>query len=194
MSRQRFLLFFFVLYIGALFTISSFANTVYTSTRNVGTGIVDISITTDGIIGIIGTSNVLDWTISMTDGSDSFTLFGPLSGNNSVFAVGGDAFTATATDLLFNFDAAMHNWALFQNPWIGSGKTFYCIQTSDCFDFNGPAEAIDPRLDYSYTASARSGNYIIASVETLRPVPEPTSLLLLGTGVFGLAAWRRKKV
>lgn len=178
----------------ALSSSSALADIIYTASRSVGTGTVDISITTDGTIGVLTAANFLDWTITMTDGADTFTLLGPASGNNSAILVGGTATSATANDLLFDFDAGGNQFLLIQAPFTGSGQTFWCPQTNGCYDFNGPGEAIDPRNDFSFVSESRSGSaFVLASANTA--VPEPTSMTLLALGSMGLLGygWRRKR-
>lgn len=175
---------------------SARADIVYTATRGVGSGTVNISITTDGTIGVIGTANILDWTISMVDGLDSFTLLGPLSGSNSQVLIQGAALTATASDLLFNYDAAGSPFGLFQSPAISSSILFYCFQVNGGFNFSGPGEAIDPRPDNSYVSSARSGMQVIASATTTVATPEPSAIGLALSGLIGIGGygtWRRSR-
>src|ERR1051326_6834278 len=62
---------------------SGFPKLTYTGHRIVGTGTADLSITTDGTIGVLAPQNIIDWRITVTNGGDTFTLLGPLSGNNS---------------------------------------------------------------------------------------------------------------
>jgi hypothetical protein len=168
---------------------SARADIVYTATRGVGSGTVNISITTDGTLGALATANILDWTISMVDGLDSFTLLGPLSGSNSQVLIGGAALTATAVDLLFDYDAVGNNYGLFQSPTIGSAQLFYSFQTNGGFDFGGPAEAIDPRTNFTYVKSARSGTQVIASAATVVATPEPSAIGLALSGLIGIGGY-----
>jgi hypothetical protein len=182
----------FAFFVFSLFCSHSFANITYTAVRGVGTGSVNLSITTDGSFGALSSANMVDWTIGLTDGTDSFTLLGPLSGSNSGVSIAGSALTATATDLLFDFDAGGTDYALFQSPFPGSGQFFWCLQTNGCFLFNNPGEAIDPRANSSFVATGQSGNFVIASVNA---VPEPEIYAMMGLGL-GLLGWvgRKKKL
>jgi hypothetical protein len=178
--------------LGSFFAAPAKADVVYTGVRTAGTATANLSIRTDGTIGVLSTGNVLDWVISMTDGVDSFTLLGPMSGPNSTLLIQGVAFSATATDLLFDFSAAGSNFALFQAPSVGSGQTFYCVQTNGCFDSSGAGEGIDPRLDFEYQRAALSGSVSIASAESLA-TPEPSTAVLLGAGAIGFFLFRRRR-
>ncbi len=45
------------------------------------------TIVIDGTIGALATGNILSWTLTLAGGGNSYTLEGPLSGNNSVLTV-----------------------------------------------------------------------------------------------------------
>lgn len=166
------------------------AATVYTGLRTVGSATAQLSITTDDTIGVLSGANVLDYTIVMNQGSSSFTL----TDSNSDLLVSGNAFSATATELLFNFDAAS-GFALFQAPSIGSSQTFYCVQINGCYDFNGPGEAINASTNFSPTIAPRQGVVTLATAGAPGGVPEPATwaMLVLGFGAAGGAMRARRK-
>ena len=164
--------------------------TTYVGNRTAGTATAALSITTDNTIGVLSTANITDWTISMTDGAVSFTLFGPQSGNNSGLLISGTALSATATSLLFDFSAAS-GFALFQAPDVGSGQTFYCTQISGCFDFSGPGEGIDANSNFAFQRNSLTGSQVIATAGNV-PEPEAWALLIGGLGAVGAAARRRR--
>jgi len=158
----------------------------YTVDLTIGAGGVEGSVTTDGTIGVLDEVNFLDWTLELTEGAQSFTLLGPLSGNNSDVLVSGTAATATATGLFFNFDGS--GFVLFQNPNIGSGQNWFCIETGSC---NNNTDTFNVRVGASglEVSAAQSGVVQWASAEA---VPAPAALALFGLGL-GLLAWRQAR-
>lgn len=162
---------------------------VYSFTHLVGSGSASGSITTDGTVGSLTASNILDWNIFL-DGNpgDTFTLLGPLSGNNSSVLYSGTGFSATTTDLLFNFSNS--GFLLFQNPFIGSSRNYLCFAGSLCGNFSN---AINIATSvFGVNTSPMTGEQIIASAQMSNaPLPSAVSLFGLGLGVMGLIKRRR---
>jgi len=181
---------------GCLCSISAADAGVFTVNRTAGAGTVTGTITTDGLLGVLATSDVTDWNLLLTVGASNFTLQGPLSGNNSALLVSGSSLSATATDLLFNFSAL--GFALFQSPIIGSGQNWWCVEgpSSGCTPYGqqGFNESIQigSYPDGPHAAVAREGSQVIGTTTTTQ-VPEPLTLSLFSAGIVGVATLRRRK-
>ncbi len=78
-------------------------NIIYTVNDPIGQGSVTGTITTDGTTGTIGSAHITDWNLLLSDGTHTFDLLGPLSGNNSADQGGG--LIASATLLQFDFSS-----------------------------------------------------------------------------------------
>jgi hypothetical protein len=82
------------------------------------------TIVTDGTIGVLSSSNIVDWNLVIsTPGYGTVDLTGPSSGNDSEMSVGGNDLTATATGLFFNFQDQTSNALYFDYPNSSTFKT-----------------------------------------------------------------------
>jgi len=99
------------------------------------TGTIVGTIKTDGKIGVLAASDILDWKLTLSDAGKTVTLTGPLSGNNSAVNFSGSDLSATATQLLFNFKGADGGLLGIQNKkLLFSGAQYVCYATNqgDC--------------------------------------------------------------
>jgi IPTL-CTERM motif len=169
----------------------------YSVNRTIAAGSVTGTIQTDGTIGVLGAANVVDWNLTLNDGTNTFILTGPASGNNShVFITGSDV-SATATNLLFNFSGVDSGYFLFQVSF-GSGLHYYCNATSAGVCLAG--ESAVPNTLSTIQNASRSGNTIIGAaagpppiVNTVIPTLSDWSLITLSMLLFGTAFWMRSK-
>jgi hypothetical protein len=182
--------------LGTFVALSAWSNAAHAITYNVnqmfGGGGVAGTIDTDGTLGVIGTGNVTNWSLNLTDLSGSFLLMGSV---NSQVSIVGSAFTATATNLLFNFNAGS-GYALFQNPSIGFGTNFWCIDNGNCSGAHVPGQTVALQFGSpSQVGALFSGNVIIGTVGQVSAVPVPAALPLLvsALGALGIAARRRTR-
>ncbi len=175
-----------------LFVGSANAAIIYDLDRTIGAGSVTGTITTDGTLGSLATSNFIDWELLISDGAGSFTLFGPgTAAANSNLLLTSSSFIATLTDLIFDFDAP--GIALFQNPSNGSGVNWWCLDgtLANCAGTGDGSESVHVLSSTEYVL--HSGEVTISTTST-NPVSvsEPGPLALVGLGLLGLALSRRK--
>src|ERR1019366_3589762 len=79
--------------------LCSAATITYDVNRTIGAGSVIGFVETDGTIGVLSASNILDWNLVLNEGTNpTFDILGPLSGSNSVVGVVGADLSATATN------------------------------------------------------------------------------------------------
>jgi hypothetical protein len=114
------------------------ADTQYNVNLSIGTGTVTGTITTDGNTGTLTTSDIKDWNLTITDGANSVSLQGPLSGNNSFDAMNGSPVSADATNILFDFSgsAAANAYFFFENGSPGH-VNFVCFGPGGAGGYQG---------------------------------------------------------
>ena len=95
----------------------------YTVDEGVGPGSVTGTITTDGTIGTLATGDIVNWDLTLKDGSGGMFL---LDLGDSQEIDEGDDVTATSTGLLYNYSDADMGLLLFEAPTVGSDDQFLC--------------------------------------------------------------------
>jgi hypothetical protein len=167
--------------------------TTYTGVQNIDGATADLSITTDGVIGIVNQSDITAFNVNITDAAGSIDL----SDANSGLDLDGSALTATPTALQFDFDATGYNFALFElKPTYFT--PFYCIATKGCYPGGStPAIGLSTQVGESPLEQiGESGLVTVATVPQVSAVPEPSTwaLMLFGIGGLGMALRRTKKI
>jgi len=155
--------------------------TTYVGTRDVAGATVNLSVTTDGAIGVLTQSDVTDWTIGLTDSAGSFTL----TSSNSEFLDIGSGLSATSTGLYFDFGSG--GIALWENSVIGDDGPFYCLTSNNCWGNSGAAEGVSTQSPESPIEGVpQSGNQLLARAGAV-PEPATWAMMLVGVGGLGMS-------
>jgi len=185
-------------------SLANATNITYTVDQTIGAGSLTGDIVTDGTIGTLVQSDVIDWNLLLNDGTNTFDLTGPLSGGNSLFSdnAPGDL-SATATQLTFDFSGAVATlgtelyFMTTPSTQIASGN----LQSQVCFGVVGNSGLCSGDEELIVLGGANevtplSGAQVIASVSTGSPgspsVPEPSSLAMAFAALLVMGFRMRK--
>jgi len=139
------------------------------------------TITTNGTIGTLTTFDILSFNILINEPPDSYNVLPGLPPNPSGASVVGTDLTATATELLFDFDATDSGYfRIFQVPPGGSGLAAPGWFLEDA-SYVSNGVTLTTGSDLLWGFQPMTGTVEIAST------PEPSGFLLLASGLLGLA-------
>jgi hypothetical protein len=124
---------------------------------------------TDGTIGVLAAANIVDWDLLLNDHTSTLEVFG----SNSALNLVGNSFTATATELLFDFSGS--GQVLFE-------KSIGTLADVFCFDTAGYGKQEEVKAAQADTLQFNS-LLLETAVNATVSAPEPSTLLLLGGGL-----------
>lgn len=170
-------------------SVSSLANAtlIYNVSRTIGAGTVTGFIETDGTLGVLASTNITDWMLTLTApnlaGGSPDVIDYSSALQTTIF---GTATTATSTQILFDFGLVGNHYLILQG---GADNNYWCVETALCIS-GGSGETIGNNSTSSGHAQtvSRSGNLVIAQV-----VPVPAASWLFLSGLIGLIGWSRRR-
>jgi len=149
------------------------------------------TITTDGTLGVLQSSNILSWNLQLIDNLRPAYDFDLTPANSGIWFDTGNGLTASATGLSFDFSDA---GAVFiiqgTNPHgFSSGYQYFCFQATSGPCITGETIVPDYFAVDGVSATGLSGP------RQLNGVPEPATwaMMLLGFAGIGYAAYRRAR-
>ena len=185
----------------AMLASSGVGATVYTVNETIGAGSVTGFIETDGTIGAVDVSEIVDWSLQLNNDGVIVDLFGPDSGDNSVFGLIGAVFQASATELTYQISGGV---AGFQFCLEAAGYPNVCnlgLPNWVVFGTNSFQEQIrdiSGKPNQTYGPVGAAGDIVVIGVASGGqppevPLPAAAWLFLSGVaGLFGRAAAKRR--
>ncbi len=153
------------------------------------------TITTDGTLGVLAESNIVSWHLQLIDNLDSGNNYTLTTANSTVVVFLGDALSATATGLFFDFDGEGEVGIQANDPGPFSGWRYFCFSTGVFGCLAG--ETISPGYIFD-SGTVLTGDDAPVGVVPLGPpnnsVPEPATLALAGLAIVAARARRRVPV
>lgn len=151
------------------------------------------TLTTDGTLGALTAANIVSWNLELIDNLDNSKNYTLTSSNSSLVVFTGTALSATATELLFDFDGFGEVGIQADDPGPFSGWRYFCFSTGVFACLEG--ETISPGYVFDDGAVLTGADAPVGVVRLTPPsgdpVPEPGTLALLALGALAAARSRR---
>lgn len=149
------------------------------------------TITTDGKIGALESSDILGWNLELTDNIRPLSSVDLTPANSGIWMDIGDGLSASATGLSFDFSDAGAVF-IIQGTTFGfsSGHQYFCFQAT-----SGPCVAGETIVPDYYATDGVSATGLVGSVP-LNGVPEPATwaTMLVGLGSVGAVMRSRRRM
>jgi hypothetical protein len=144
----------------------------------IGPDSVTGTIETNGTIGVLTASDILDWDLQLFNGTNTFDLYGPLSGDNSNLFLSGNALTGSATQLQFDFSASIGEVLIEANS---TGLPYWQLNAG------ASSDEAEVAAVYLYDLP-ESGTGVVGAV------PEPSTWGLMLIGIAAMVLIRKRVV
>jgi hypothetical protein len=166
----------------------------YAVNLTVGAGTATGDIETDGTLGVLDAGDILSWSLTLNDGTNSQTL----TNANSFLHPGNEyyLFSATPSSLLFDHSAVNFTgnfFLFFANDLV----SYLCLEgpNDGC---SGTPSSNNMQVNNGFGARGPYQETLISVVENVggtSQVPEPATMLLLGSGLVGAGVkrWRKRR-
>jgi hypothetical protein len=171
----------------SVYTIDVSATTADPTGNPAQSDTVDGSITTDGTIGVLQSSDIVSWDLDLIDNLNPVYDVELTPANSALVEDTGSALSATATGLFFDYSGSGEFLIQANSPGAFSGYDYFCFSTgSACL----AGETIAPNF-YAVDGVILTGQSGPTGTQPLAPtnsstVPEPSSYAFALTGLLAL--------